>query len=75
MLILVLLHRSSLTCAHSLNQPVVYMQEILGPGESHELKDFEELGEVEVLCRADDVDHFVKLILLVAPDRSADVAG
>ena len=64
---------STFSCAHPQNHSVVDVEEVLGPWKSHYFEDFEELGNVEILCSADDIDHFIELILIVALDGCANV--
>lgn len=48
---------------------------ILSPRVSHQLQDFEELGEVQVLLGGDDVDHLVEPVGLVSFFGGTDISG
>ena len=49
------------------------MLEPVGPVEAHQLEDLEELLEMHVLLCTDDVNHFVKFVLLIPLDGARDV--
>ena len=61
------------THVHFTNHPVVDVQEVLGPGKSHQFQDFKELGNVEILDSVNDIDHFIELVLIVALDGCANI--
>jgi hypothetical protein len=60
--------------AHALHEPVADVLKPVRPRELHQLENFEELRDVQVLLRRDNVDHLVECILFEAFDRTADVA-
>ena len=73
-------HCGALARRHALDHTKIDMQEAVGfllrPREAHKLKHFEELRQVQVLLRGDDVDHLVKAIVAVpALLRLDNVAG
>jgi hypothetical protein len=48
---------------------------LLGPIEAHEVEDLEELLEVEVLLRADDVEHLLEAIRPMTPDGRRNITS
>jgi len=68
-------HDTTLSGAHAVDKAEVHVLETVGPRELQKLEDFEELGCVKILCRGDDVDHFVELIFVVSLDGTGDITG
>ena len=49
------------------------MLESVGPVEAHQLEDLEELLEMHILLRTNDVDHFVEVVLLITLNGTRDI--
>jgi len=65
----------TLSGAHAVDKTEVHVFEAVGPREFQKLENLEELGCVKILCRCDDVDHLVELILVVSLDGTSDITG
>ena len=68
-------HDCTLSGAHAMNKAKVHVFETVCPRELQEFKNFEELCRVKILCRGDDVDHLIELILFVSLYGAGDVTS
>ena len=64
----------ALARAHALHEAVRDVLQPLRPVVAHELQDLEELRDMQVLLRADNVDHLVEVVCVVALGGPCDVA-
>ena len=65
----------TLPCAHPMNKAEVNVFKAVGPVEAQEIENFEKLGCMQILCRGDDIDHLVELILVVSLYSARDVTS
>jgi len=65
----------ALPSAHTLYEAVVNVDHRFCPGETHEFEDFEELSEMKILLRRNDIDHFVEGVFFVSFNCTANITS